>query len=129
MVSLSIYGMISAGTLRPSDPEGNLLDGQSAGTTNPRTGEVIAGARASGVFCFPLLSGIVGVLKSKYLSTGDMTAGDLWLEVTLAPAAYGVLGVNADPDYTVSEVEMMSDYTDLASEAARMVSRVTQAVT
>ena len=33
---------------------GNLLEGQTAGTTNPRTGEAIAGG-ASRVFCIPLL--------------------------------------------------------------------------
>ena len=40
---------------------GNLLEEQSAGTTNPRTEEVIAGLN-SRVFCIPLLSGIIGVL-------------------------------------------------------------------
>jgi hypothetical protein len=36
-----------------------------------------------------------------------MTAGDLRLELTLAPSAYGVVGVTAASNYTVSEVEMM----------------------
>ena len=46
----------------------NLLEGQHGTTT--RTGEGIAGAHANRVFCVPLLSGIVGVLQSKYLPTG-----------------------------------------------------------
>jgi len=101
---------------------GNLLEGQTAETSSPRTGEAIAGAGASRVFCIPLLSGIVGVLQSKYLPTGDMTAGDLRLELTLAPSAYGVVGAAIASNYTVYEVEMMLEYTNLASDAARMVS-------
>jgi hypothetical protein len=57
-----------------------------------------------------LLSGIVGVLQSKYLPTGDMTAGDLRLELKLAPSAYGVVGViSAASNYMVSEVKIMLD--------------------
>jgi hypothetical protein len=51
-----------------------------------------------------------------------MTAGDLRLELTPAPSAYGVVGVTATSSYKVSEVEMMSEHTDLSSDAARMVS-------
>jgi hypothetical protein len=102
---------------------GNLLEGQSAGTPNPRTGEAIAGDKAIRVFYIPLLSGIIGVLQSKYIPTGDMTAGDLRLELTLAPSAYGVVGVVAASNYEVNDVEMMLEYTDIASDAARMVSQ------
>jgi len=91
------------------------------GTTNPWTGEVISGLN-SRVFCIPLLSGIIGVLKYKYIPTGDMTAGDLRLETTLDNAVYGVVGAVASPKYTVSDVEMMLEYTDSASDAARIVS-------
>ena len=99
------------------------MKGQSVETTNPRIGETIAGEGASRVLCIPLLSGIVGVLQSKYLTTCDMTAGDLRLELTLAPSSYEVVGVTIAPDYTVYEFEMMLEYTDLASYAARMVSQ------
>jgi hypothetical protein len=108
---------------------GNLLEGHTAGTTNPRTGEVIPGGAAavgnipSRVFCIPLLSGIVGVLQSKYLPTGDMIAGDLRLELTLAESKTGVVGAGAEPKYKVEEVELMLEYTNLASDAARMVSQ------
>jgi hypothetical protein len=100
----------------------NLLEGQGV-AASLRTGEAIAGASASRVFCVPLLSGIVGVLQNKYLPTGDMIAGDLRLELTLAEANTGVLAVGAVPKYTVSDVELMLEYTDLASDAARMVSQ------
>ncbi len=63
------------------------------------------------------------MFQTKYFPTGDMTARDLRLELTLAPPAYGVVGVTATSDYTVSDVEMMLEYTDLASDAARMVSQ------
>ncbi len=63
---------------------GNLLEGQTSGTTNLKTGETIAGNGSTRVFCVPLLSGIVGVLQSKYLPTGDTIAGYLRLELTLA---------------------------------------------
>ncbi len=52
-----------------------------------------------------------------------MIAGDLRLELTLADANTGVVAVGAVPRYTVSEVELMLEYTDLASDAARMVSQ------
>jgi hypothetical protein len=100
----------------------NLLEGQNV-ASSLRTGEAIAGANASRVFCIPLLSGIVGVLQSKYIPTGDMIAGDLRLELTLAEAKTGVVAAGAVPKYTVSEVELMLEYTDLASDAARMVSQ------
>jgi hypothetical protein len=108
---------------------GNLLEGQSAGTTLSRTGETIAGDKASRVFCIPLLSGIVDVLQSKYIPTGDMAAGDLRLELTLSPTAYGVLGVTAASDYTVSDVEMMLEYTDLTSDARAWFPIATQGAT
>jgi len=52
-----------------------------------------------------------------------MTAGDLRLELTLANATDGVVGAGAVPNYSISDVEMMLEYTDLASDAARMVSQ------
>ena len=81
----------------------NLLEGQNvAGSL--RTGEAIAGANASRVLCIHLLSGIVGVLQSKYLPTGDMITGDLRVELTLAEAKTGVVAVGDVPKYTVSDV-------------------------
>jgi len=58
------YGMLVnlwhdiCGNLSSLTTTGNLLEGQGAS----REGEAIAGAGGSRVFCFPLLSGIVGVL-------------------------------------------------------------------
>ena len=69
-----------------------------------------------------MLSGIVGVLQNKYLPTGDMTAGDLRLELTLANAADGIVA-DVARTWTVENVEMMLEYIDLASDAARMVSQ------
>ncbi len=51
-----------------------------------------------------------------------MTTGDLRLELTLAEANTGVMAAGAVPKYTVSEVELMMEYIDIASDAARMVS-------
>ena len=47
------------------------------------------------------------MLLSKYLPTGEMTAGDLRLELTLANTTDGVVGVGAVPNHTVEDVEMM----------------------
>ncbi len=52
-----------------------------------------------------------------------MTAGDLRLELTLANAA-DIIVVDAARSWTVDNVEMMLEYTDLASDAARMVSHI-----
>ena len=73
--------------------------------------------------CIPLLAGIVGVFQSKYLPTGDMTVGDLRLELTLANATDGVVVAGVVLLYNISDVEMMLEYTDLASHAARMFSQ------
>jgi hypothetical protein len=97
---------------------GNLLEGQA---TVSRTGASLA-TGASHVYCIPLLSAIVGVLQNKYLPTGDMSACDLRLELTLANASDGVIG-DAARTWTVDNVEMMLEYTDIASDAARMVSQ------
>ena len=51
-----------------------------------------------------------------------MTAGDLRLELTLANATDGIVAVGAVPNYSISDVEMMLEYTDLAFDPARMVS-------
>ena len=74
------------------------------------------------MYCIPLLSGIVGVLQTKYLPTGDMNAGDLRLELTLANAADGIVS-DAARTWTVDTVKMMLEYTDLSNDAARMVSQ------
>jgi hypothetical protein len=71
------------------------------------------------MICIPLLSGIVGVLHSKSLPIGDIVAGDLRLELTLAEAEIGVVDAGAVPKNTVSELEVMLEYTDPASDAAR----------
>jgi hypothetical protein len=118
------YGMLvnlwhdMCGSTASFTTTGNLLEGQG---TSSRMGATLA-AGASMVFCIPLLSGIVGVLQNKYLPTGDMSAGDLRLELTLANASDGVIG-DAARTWTVDNVEMMLEYTDLASDAARMVSQ------
>jgi hypothetical protein len=52
-----------------------------------------------------------------------MIADDLRLKLTLAEANTGTMAVGAVPKYTVSDMELMLDYTDLASDAARMVSQ------
>ena len=63
------------------------------------------------------------MLQSKYFPIGDMIAGDLRLELTVAEANTGVVDIGAEPEYTVSELEFMLEYTDLASDAVRMVSQ------
>ncbi len=79
---------------------------------------IVAGA--SQVFGNSMLSGIVGVLHNKYLPTGDMNAVDLWLELTLANAEGGILA-DAARILTVDSVELVLEYIDEASDAARVV--------
>lgn len=108
---------------------GSILEGMDPATE--RTGIQLAGG-ASKVFCVPLLSGIAGVLQSKFLPTGDMVAGDLRLELTLANANVPVLKATVatgqpantatEGKWKVSDVELMLEYVELNSEAARMIS-------
>ncbi len=67
-----------AGSLACNGTTSNLLEAQNV-FSSLRTGEIIAGNGGSRVFFIPLLSGVVGVLQSKYFSTEGMIAGDLRL--------------------------------------------------
>jgi hypothetical protein len=66
-------------------------------------------------------------MQSKYLPTGDMSGGDLRVEITLANNNDGVTTSLTDTTggaktWTVSDVELMLEYVELNSEAARMIS-------
>ena len=101
---------------------GSILEG-TVGTT--RSADPIPPGE-SRVYCIPLLSGIIGTLQNKYLPTGDMTGGDMRVELTLANAADGVVGAGAatTPNtYKITECELMLEYVELNSEAARMISQ------
>ena len=52
-----------------------------------------------------------------------MTVGDLRLYLTLANATDGVMNVSTVLLYTISDVEIMLEYTDLAFDAARMIAQ------
>jgi len=102
---------------------GNVLEGM--GTTN-RVGEDIP-VNTSRVYAIPLLSGIIGCMQNKYLPTGDMSAGDLRVEITLANTNDGVTTsltntVAAAKTWKVSDVELMLEYVELNSSAAQMIS-------
>ena len=97
----------------------NLMEGTHP--TTERTGASVAGANGTRVFAMPLMSGIVGTLQPKMLPTGDMVAGDLRLELTLANNNDGVSAVAART-WQVKDVELMLEYTELSSDAARMIS-------
>lgn len=102
---------------------GTILEGTHA--SSYRTGATID-RTASRYFCVPLLSGIVGAMQNKYLPTGDMSGGDLRLEITLANMADGVItgGTSAGVrSWIVKDVELMLEYVELNSEAARMISQ------
>jgi hypothetical protein len=102
---------------------GNVLEGMG---TSARVGEGIV-VGDSRVYAIPLLSGIIGCMQSKYLPTGDMSAGDLRVEITLANNNDGVTTsltntTAGTKTWTVSDVELMLEYVELNSEAARMIS-------
>jgi hypothetical protein len=66
-------------------------------------------------------------MQFKYLPTGDISAGDIRVEFTLAanndgvtiPTAWQTGGAKT---WEVSDVELMLEYVELSSEAARMIS-------
>lgn len=99
---------------------GTILAGVSS--SSERSGEAIAPS-ASDYVAVPLLSGVVGVLMDKYLPTGDMTGGDIRLEITLASAADGMVATDAAAvNWQVTDVNLQLQYVELNSEAARMIS-------
>ncbi len=63
------------------------------------------------------------MLQKTCFPPGGMTASNLRLELTLVKAKTGVVAAGAIPKYTTSEEELVLEYMDLASDAARMVSQ------
>ena len=66
-------------------------------------------------------------MQSKHLPTVDMSAGDTRVEITLANNDDGFTTSLTDTTtgvktWTVSDVELMLEYVELNSEAARMIS-------
>ena len=91
--------------------------------TTDRTGAVIAINSKISV-AIPIVSGVIGVLASKFLPVGDMTAGDLRVEITLATAADGMVSTDANAvDWRVADPKLQLEYIELNSEAARMISQ------
>ena len=76
------------GSLEAQQSTGNVLEGIHA--TDERDGVSIP-LGGSKYFCIPLLSVIVGCMQNKYIPTGDMSGGDLRLEITLANVFDGVV--------------------------------------
>ena len=98
---------------------GNLLEGMNDSTE--RTGTTL-NPLGSDVLVMPILSAIVGVIQSKFLPVGAMSAGDIRVELTLANAADGVVAAAAR-QWSVSDVNMQLEYVELNSEAARMIAQ------
>jgi len=114
------------------------LDMTGCNDAHASTGSVIEGigglrkgddltVGSSKVYAIPILFGIIGCMQSKYLPTGDMSAGDLRVEITLANNNDGITISTTDTTagaktWTVSDVELMLEYVELNSEAARMIS-------
>ena len=66
---------------------GNVLEGMGSSV---RVGEGLT-VGTSRVYAIPLLSVIIGSMQNKYLPTGDMSAGDLRVEITLANNNSGIV--------------------------------------
>jgi hypothetical protein len=91
-----------------------------------RTGQALT-VGESRVYAIPLLCGIIGCIQRKYLPTDDMPAGDLREEIPLANNNDGVTTSSTDPTagvktWIVEGVELMLEYVEQNSEAARMIS-------
>jgi hypothetical protein len=102
---------------------GNVLEGMGSSV---RVGENLTVGETR-VYAIPLLSGIIGCMQSKYLPTGDMSAGDLRVEITLANNNSGIVvsqevTTAGTMSWKVSEVELMLEYVELNSSAAQIIS-------
>ena len=96
---------------------GSALEGTSAVGTELRTGSAIT-QNTSAVYTIQLLSGIIGGLQEKYVPVGEMV-GDMRLEITLAGATDPFTGAN--PNWTLSEMELMLEYVELSDSATSMI--------
>ena len=75
-------------------------------------------------YAITLLSGIIGCMQSRYLPTGDMSAGDLRVEIPLANNNDGVTTSLTDTiagskTWTISDVELMLEYVELKDQMSR----------
>jgi hypothetical protein len=96
---------------------GNILQVSSSDT--PRTGTKIdKGGSFSAYYCIPILSGIIGLLQSKYQPTGIMMGGDLRLELTLAnlQCASVVCPSPNAASWEITDVELELEYVEVSSE-------------
>jgi len=59
-------------------------------------------------------------LQQKYIPTGAMM-GDIRLEIVLAERQTGLVSGDADPTWTVDNVELMTETVELAPDAATMI--------
>jgi hypothetical protein len=100
---------------------GNVLEGMGSSV---RVGEALT-VGTSRVYAIPILSGIIGCMQSKYLPTGDMSAGDLRVEITLANNNDGITTSLTDSTagaWKMSDAELMLEYVELNSSSAQMIS-------
>lgn len=96
----------------------NVMMGSSSATN--RQGLAVAAA-ASATVCLPLISGVVGTLADKYLPLGEMSGGDLRLEITLASDDVGLVNAVDGTVMTVSEVEFVCQIVELSDDAGRQI--------
>lgn len=92
-----------------------MLEGQHESTD--RTGATIAASGGSINVCLPLISGLVGTMAPFMLPTHALSASDLRVEITLAPAAAGVVHSTAESAYTVSDPQLHLEYVQLPPAA------------
>ncbi len=104
-------------------------DGQTFNATNDigssrnvnRRGATVANGSPR-VFAFPLISGVVGTMASKALPVGEMSAGDLRIELELASASLGAINNtnnNNAPDWSISDVEYVTSFVELSAQASQ----------
>ena len=84
-----------------------------------RTGVSIA-AGGSIVYSIQLLSGLIGGLQEKCLPIGELV-GDLRLELTLAQTTEPFNGAN--PNWSLTEMELMLETVELSDTATAMVAQ------
>lgn len=97
-------------------------------SSNLATGSTISNG-ASGVFCVPLMSGIIGAHLSKYLPLALMDSAPLRVELTLANATGGMTSsTDVAPAWEVSDVEYVAQVTELSADAMRMLRSAMPAV-
>jgi hypothetical protein len=124
------YNVLSSVFLEAQVSDDMKANGMSivGGSVSDSAGAVLSAAGGSQVFCFPVLSGVIGATNQKYLPLGTMGASDLRWDITLGTENCVKSNSDVVANWRISEVQYIMQIIELGSEPQRMIDAATGGV-